>query len=388
MEKFKSIFPYLLIALFFVSGVLYFKQPNASPYIQLSVDPEIHNDYGLAYPITYEFEIPEKSSELKAYKRYLENQKWQLISEKSNEDFFNGVEAARFDYSQNKAYISIGFSDESDKIQLKITNSLDKKVKLKYLRTSKYYDNRKAAIVLVADDWGLWGAKDKNKDKSDFYAAFIALKARNIWVTPAATTQHGISNSDWRELQEKIDGGYIEVAAHSRTHPSLPYIDYDSEIKGCMEDIINNLDLPYKKGEKEYVYAWIRPYGQGDKILRKKLGENKFLIDRLSCCYIMDDFTKWDLENRLYAPTGYSVYLEKSSLEEANQKFDEVINKGGIYSIYLHPYNNDFSEGSWQNQHFDYIKGHKDISYTGIGYLYLQHYLRDRKIINVRAIDK
>ncbi|GAI74810.1 unnamed protein product, partial [marine sediment metagenome] len=39
------------------------------------------------------------------------------------------------------------------------------------------------------------------------------------------------------------DAGYIEVVSHSRTHPrNVPYDDYDSEIGGSKQDIIDNLD--------------------------------------------------------------------------------------------------------------------------------------------------
>ncbi|MBZ9572235.1 hypothetical protein KJA15_02820 [Patescibacteria group bacterium] len=388
MKKFKNSYILATLVLLVVLGVIIFRIKEASrKYFELSVDPKIHDDYGLAFPITYEFSIPPESSNLSVYKRHTESQEWQQISEKKSTDFFNGIEVVRFDYPQNKVRLSVAFDDSSDKIQLKITDNSDQIVNSKYLGIPKYYDNRKAAVVVVGDDWGLWGAKDKEKDPIDFKAAFDVFAADGIWFTPAATTQKGVLQSDWQSLQRKIDQGYVEVAAHSRTHPSLPYDDYDSEIRGCKSDIIDNLDLSYKNGDKEYVYAWVRPYGQGNDIVRAKLGENKFLIDKLSCCFITDTFTKWDFKNGLYKPTGYSIYLEKSSLKEANKKFDEIIKQGGIYSIYMHPYNINWEKNSWERQHFDYIKNKADLWYTGLGYLYMYHFARERNIISVSVIN-
>ena len=390
MRGFRGLFPYLIIIILFILGVYFLSGFNFQTkdtketgyYFELSVDPKIHNDYGLTYPSTYEFLIPSRySSGLNVYKRYTDTQEWQHVSEKKNADFFNGLEAARFDYSNNKVYVSVGFDDISDKIQLKLTDDLGQIIKLKYLGISKYYDNRKAVVVVVGDDWGLWG------DKRPFYAAFNVLRSRNIWFTPAAVTQKGISDFDWDELQEEINRGYVEVAAHSRIHPPLPYDDYDSEIGGCKEDIINNLDLPYKKGSQEYVYAWIRPYGQGDSIVRSKLGEYKYLVDRLSCCFIKNDFAGWDSENGLYGRMGYSFCLDKGNLEEGNKKFDEVIKIGGIYSVYMHPYNGNWEEGSWELQHFDYIKNKTNLWYTGLGYLYMYHFVKERNIISVSGFS-
>ena len=82
----------------------------------------------------------------------------------------------------------------------------------------------------------------------------------------------------------QINSGFIEAGAHSRTHPDwASYNDYDSEITGCKEDILNNLDMPelYRNGENEYVYTWIAPNGYVDDIIDSLVGKNKYLVNRL-----------------------------------------------------------------------------------------------------------
>ena len=82
-------------------------------------DSLAHIDYGLTYPVTYEFGIPQGSENLNVYRKYNASQDWFLIDEKTSNDFFNGIEAVRFDYDGNIAYVSVGFSILSDTIYIK-----------------------------------------------------------------------------------------------------------------------------------------------------------------------------------------------------------------------------------------------------------------------------
>ena len=63
----------------------------------ISVDSQVHIDYGLSYPVTYEFYIPLESTSLRSYRKFHANQDWTLMEEKTENDFFNVVNAVRFD---------------------------------------------------------------------------------------------------------------------------------------------------------------------------------------------------------------------------------------------------------------------------------------------------
>ena len=77
----------------------------------ISIDSQTHIDYGLSYPITYEFNIPSESYNLRSYRKFQSNQDWSQIVENTSEDFFNGIEAVRVDYNDNmfKKFLSAYF---------------------------------------------------------------------------------------------------------------------------------------------------------------------------------------------------------------------------------------------------------------------------------------
>ena len=122
----------------------------------ISIDSHTHIDYGLSYPVTYEFNIPSESYNLRSYRKFQSNQDWSQIVEKTSEDFFNGIEAVRFDYDDNIVYVSIGFSDLSDSIFIKLTDNNGNIIDVAYSQMSQYYDNRDAAVTATADDWAGW----------------------------------------------------------------------------------------------------------------------------------------------------------------------------------------------------------------------------------------
>ena len=102
----------------------------------ITTNSQTHIEYGLSYPITYEFSIPQDTQNLSAYKKYKNYQDWNLIEEKSKDDFFNGIDAVRFDYDEYKAYVSLGFSVVSDTIYIKIVNSTNQNVNITYIPVS------------------------------------------------------------------------------------------------------------------------------------------------------------------------------------------------------------------------------------------------------------
>ncbi|MCX6013575.1 MAG: DUF2341 domain-containing protein [Chloroflexi bacterium] len=438
-------------------------------YFKLSIDTTTHNTYGLAYPVTYEFSIPPSSSGLKAYKRYTQASAWTQITEKISSDFFNGIEVVRFDYPNSKAYISVAFSDLSDEIHLKITNTSDETVDVDYQGMPDYYDNRDAAVTVTGDDW--YGTEAYN---TGFKNASDALASRKIWFTSGITVLGARKLNGlpvvWSEVQSKIDADYIEIASHSREHlgdsvityyysgthtgsnnqtttltdsvASFPVdaggytrnfvgwiiqnatdgssciitgstattaicsggllggaendwdtgdtyaIDrYDEEIGDSKTDIINNLDLPTldKKGSQKYVLAWLRPYGYSDATIQQKIEEYEYIVDRATV-ENKDSFADATYANNHYT-VGGSLWLENSDLNTANNKFDSVVNAGGIYHIMMHPRLIDWADGSWQLQHLDYIKEKTNLWYVGFGHLYLYHYIANQNKVTVDKLE-
>ena len=73
----------------------------------ITIDQQVHLDYGLAYPMTYEFYIPNEGNEYSAFLRYRFSDNWIEMVEKTSNDFFNGIEAVRFDYIDSLSLIHI-----------------------------------------------------------------------------------------------------------------------------------------------------------------------------------------------------------------------------------------------------------------------------------------
>jgi len=349
----------------------------------ISVDSTAHNDYGLSYPVTYEFLLPANSSGLKAYKRYSTGDAWTQLTEKTSDDFFNGIEAVRFDYASNGSYVSVAFGPDTDDIYVKLTDSNDNPISFSYIGASEYYDDRDAAVSVTGDDWHPTLTPDHN----NFDTTCDVMRDASLWFSPGIYTLNIQDPSYWVYIQSQLDAGYVDPCSHSRTHPlSIPYDDYDSEIGGSQSDIINNLDLPAlnKKGSQEYMSCWLAPGGLAEyNDARTTLRNYKYLLNRGGVNATRDDvFTKWDDTYGLYKVTGYSYLLDNGNLTDANAKFDSVTTAGGIYLMHMHPANVDWTDGSWERQHIDYVKEKKNLWYVGYGHLYVYHYVQDRVAVS------
>ena len=54
----------------------------------ISVDEQTHIDYGLSYPLTYKFRIPEGIGNIKAYRKFQIEDNWESMEERTSNDFF------------------------------------------------------------------------------------------------------------------------------------------------------------------------------------------------------------------------------------------------------------------------------------------------------------
>ena len=328
---------------------------------KISINSSKHNDYGLAYPVTFAFSLPENVTSTKVYYRYNQTSSWNFLATKTENDFFNGINCVRFSYTNHMAYVSIAFSSGSDKIYLKFTDTDDNEIPVNFAYIPKYYDNRACGVVYSIDDFS-GGSTD--------ISVLDLFQSRNIWATIGIVTNWV---SDWSIIQTLLDQGYCEVASHSKSHPQIPYGDPDYEINRSKNDIIDNLELPsfYKKGTKEYVPAYLEPYSKIGHSERQKLADCKYLIDRFhGSDYRISD---WDDDTGTFhreRPTKNIDYLNTS---EMNSYFNIAYNNGGLYHAYIHPH---VVRKGMLSSHLDYVKDRKDVWYVGLGALYMYQYVR------------
>ncbi|MEM3697185.1 MAG: hypothetical protein QXQ94_06770 [Candidatus Bathyarchaeia archaeon] len=338
---------------------------------KISINSTLHENYGLGYPVTYSFIIPRGSSNLKAYKRCSLIDNWVELIEKTPNDFFNGIECVRFDYTNNKAYVSVAFSSISDEIYIKVTNERGDIIPILFAEIAKYYDDRKAVVVASADDW------DGNSNRHNaFMAACDAFQQAKVWLTVGVTTQGVInlppySPPNWTAIQQQLNEGYIEVASHSRTHSHVPYNDYDSEIGGSKSDILNNLTLPYG----QYVWAWIEPFGESDDTVRQKLGQYKYLISRTTIVG-QNGLAAWDSQNGLFQRYGVTIKADDKTISELNNAFNNVYNGRGIYHLFFHPASFNWDGSNVIIEHLNYIKNKAEVWYVGLGALYIYNFVK------------
>lgn len=215
----------------------------------------LRDNYGLSYPVTYEFDIPAGSASLQAYVKYIATStSWTQLTEKTSSDFFNGIDAVRFDYTNNKAYVSAAFDANSNDIFIKVVDSNGTQVGT-YKKITDYYDNRVAGVTSTADDW-------TNSAETSFASSCDMFATKHLWLGVGIQT---VSNKvpNWTGVQNKINAGYVEPASHSMNHLVTPYADPDTEIGGSRDEIINNLIFPplSRKGSRDYLYTWIAPGG-------------------------------------------------------------------------------------------------------------------------------
>jgi hypothetical protein len=352
------------------------------------VDSTIHQDYGLSYPLTYELSVS-YSEGLTAQKRHSTAETWSTIDEKLPEDFYNGIEAVRFDVETEMAYVSVAFANESDSLFLRILNSDGTNALISFYGISKYYDNRTATVTCSADDWADWF--------DDYFPYAVSVfRDHNLWLSVGIISE-GCNASTWQHIQEQLDLGMVEAASHSRNHPHAPYGDADYEVSGSKADIIENLDLPanFRKGDQEYVYLWIAPYGEYDDQIDALVASNKYLVSRM---YTSGDysFPTWVEDRSFYGSTGMSrevgpFWEGTTDLEDLNGSFDTAYEMNGIYHLMCHPHVLS-QENIWGFDyiwsHLEYVSNREDIWYASVGQVYMYHLMQDQNSFNTLNISE
>lgn len=312
---------------------------STSNELCIVLNNEYHARVGAAYPLTYHITLPASSLNLTAFKKHSVDDEWQEMDQKSSSDFFNGIEAARFDYDSNRVFISVAFKPGKDSLWLKLTDQSRTVVIPHYVGITQYYDNRRAAVTITADDWADWS-------DSMFPELMYLFRSRNLYVTGGVISRFDWTSSQtWSHLQKQLDSGYFEVVSHSQTHPHTPYAAADSEVAGSYEDIVQHLVLPaqFRNGEKEYVYVWIAPYGDYDATVDSLVSATGYLVSRM---YVIDDadISPWNPSKNMFQPTGLTLEIGAPSwgggtIDTTFMKntFNTIVAVGGVYHLMWHP---------------------------------------------------
>lgn len=351
---------------------------TAANELVIVVSRDFHERYGCAYPMTYQIDLPTGMSGLKAQCKYGVGETWREIPEKTSNDYFNGIDAVRFDYALGRAYVSAAFASTSDTLMVNIINTAGAPVAPRYAGVSKYYDNRSAVVTITADDWADWS--------NWMFPSLLAIfRSYRLPVTAGVITRSDwCSPATWDHIQRQVDSGLVEIASHSRTHPHVPYADLLGEIEGSHDDITSNLSLirPSRVGGREYVYVWIAPYGEYGISIDTLLSRRSYLVPRL---YAINGSTLsgWRADRGHFQGTDLTLEIGAPSWGGGttdstfmNGKFDAIVRQGGIYHLMWHPqviY--DDRAKPYLHNHLSHISSRKDLWYVNFGYLYLYQLL-------------
>ncbi|NOX87820.1 MAG: T9SS type A sorting domain-containing protein [Calditrichaeota bacterium] len=341
----------------------------------ITIDSSMHQDYGFSYPLTYQLGLPGNSDSLKAEVRFSKTRNWQMVFPRSSDDFFNAKWAARFEYAENKAFVSVGFSNISDSIFIRIVNNKEETVPVSFEQIPRFYDNRVMAVNVSADDMAEWS-------KLKFWTSIKYTRERNLWLTLAINPASCNSNT-WDFLQDQLNKGLIEAGSHSSTHPKpKPYDDYEYEVLDSKHEITKNLSLPnlFRNGSKEYVYSYIAPHGYTDAVIDSLVGAGKYLLNRLYYPNFFG-FSEWDEKNNSFKTIGVSRAMDPpkeqlgwgigtNNIDTLNAGFDKALREGSVYYLMFHPNVVEWNK-SYTLDHLDYISERKDVWYVALGHLYL-----------------
>jgi hypothetical protein len=355
---------------------------------EIVIDATAHGIYGLWYPVTYIFELPIGAAELNAQYRSDVGQAWQNLPSYAAGDFFNGINAARFDYANRRAYLSVGFESTSDRLYLRVLDNGGIPVTLRYLSMARLYDDRHAGVTISMHNWA-------NYSLDLLPAATSALAARHLYHTVGVLTGWF---TGWADVQTAVNAGYTEVGSKTRTHPcsaaGFLTFGYDWEIGGSHDDIRDHLTF---RGQPYNSVAYFHPCGYEDAETRAAMIRSHYLVGR---DYITGpssdyDFTTWDSDGAFQSMFATYV-IERTGLWtpptgtlqgllEANAGFDSAYAVGGIYHLHIPPHVDDWAEGNYYDQHLDYIANRSDVWYAGWGWIYMYHYMQSLGVVTVSA---
>ena len=361
-----------------IQGTVFSQTPAYLEY-QVVIDPSAHLRFGLYYPVTYTFEIPPGMANLIAQYRYSLSDIWITLDTKTSTDYFNGINAARFDYPNRMAYLSVSFSSSSDTIYLRVMSGQNE-IPIYFMGIPLYYDNRKAAVTVSLDDW-------EGANTAYFNDASQILVADRIHYSGGVITYR---NPDWASIQSWVNTGYAEVASHSRIHP-CSIADYEAtsylfEIEGSRNDILTYLTLPHP-----YVPVYIEPCGLDTDQIRQAILSAGYIATRgWEIPPATNNFALWGMDGSYqtvlysYDTNAWPWYSGTAELRDhANAIFNSAYDNGGIYHLVDHPWHGLWYVGSYLSQHADYISNRLNVWYASFGDLYLYHYVQERGEVSV-----
>lgn len=337
----RSLFTIIIFVLLFNSQLIFCETSNRgvkchdSDYHEfiININEELWNRWGFMYPVTYVFNISNVFQNTGVLFRYNNNDTWLSLEKKSTGDYYNGIECIRFNNTEDKVYVSVGFGT-SNTIYLKFINAEN----VLFDTVAKYYDNSKAVYSLSNDNWARRTTANPGaawqgmiNDDSDKYQA--SIHAARLYNIPFSIGINSIGKEIvepnppemWQRMQEELDYSDFswEPGLHTRTHPysesAYQVHGYWWEIIGGRNDILAKLsNIPYG----QFVYEFMLPAGyQNDSVLNTAAGEFLFVRGwNGNHNPSSNNYASWNDRFDFYGIGGYETFSYDKVLEARNPK--------------------------------------------------------------------
>lgn len=335
-------------------------------------------NYGFHYPITYCFSLPQ-ANEYAVWCKY-DDTTWQRLPIKSSSDFFNGIEAARFDYTTLQLYVSVAFKGRT---RLSIGMDGNNVEQIQFAGIAKYYDNRKATVMVNFDD-----ARRRDQSQNDEWHRVLQLCVeRKLWVSIGINTGSVpwsiYPEADWGWLQYWLNTGMVEAINHAHAHDTSG-LGTDYEVGEAHRLLLQNLRHTWG----QYIFGFNEPGGANGK-WNTALASRYYLGHRNSERPFYG-IAQWDSGLKMFLRYGLAAFMDdacESSLSVLNSRFNTAYGQGGVYQLSGHPYSTASYkmtlDGSYVEPHLNYISGKTDIWYTGFGLFYFYQYALRNGVISV-----
>lgn len=137
--------------------------------------------------------------------------------------------------------------------------------------------------------------------------------------------------------------------------------------------------------KKQFIYAYINPYGDHNDSVDYIAGNANYLITR-GIFEGFYNFTEWDNNKNIYSITNLAyeiglLYSGTIDSAEIKNTFDFINENYLIYHFFIHPeIIQDYHLWELLENHLDYISNRKNIWYTAFGHLYLYHFLQSYQL--------
>jgi len=262
-----------------------------------------------------------------------------------------------------------------------------------FVEIKEFYDDRQMGVIFTGDDW-------ESSRHTDFLQACDASQATGVVFSPGLNPggrwplNISFNSSQWEDIQEQIDEGWIVPTSHSTHHlheENITLEDAEGEIQGSWDAIVGNLTLPFTLtfNGTEYLLGFITPYYIWNDNVTYWFNQTGFLVSRGNNG-VDPSPQGWGIWNdtwNFYGVRRTLDIIDGGSLEFRKNSFDTSYVNRVVWHLMTHPFGLNWSEGSENWQLLEYVGNRTDVWYAGLGEMFAYHVVENRSLSNTTILS-